>query len=148
MHLKFIFPRANALGDNESDKCKIVRSICLAMAELIDLPESLTIEFVNMAKNQYADSSLDNTNTNLIRMSLALTVNDLMVPLVHELIHVNQMHEGKLMITEDGIFIWNMKTYELIIEDLPYEEYLMLPWEADVRHRQPKLLQEILKSYK
>jgi hypothetical protein len=118
------------------------------MAELIDLPENLTVEFVNMAKNQYADSSLDNTNTNLIRMSLALNVNDLMVPLVHELIHVNQMHEGRLMITEDGIFIWDMKTYELIIADLPYEEYLMLPWESDVRHRQPKLLQQLLKSYK
>ena len=148
MNINFKFPKTDVLCYEESDKCKIVKSICLATAELIDLPENLTVEFVNMAKNQYADSSLDNTNTNLIRMSLSLTINDLMIPLVHELIHVNQMHEGKLMITEDGIFIWDMKTYELIIADLPYEEYLMLPWEADVRHRQPKLLQELLKSYK
>ena len=101
-----------------------------------------------MANNQYADSSLKNNSDKHIRLNLELTVNDILVPLVHELIHVNQMHEGRLMITNDGIFIWNMKTYELIIEDLPYEEYLMLPWELDVSHKQPKLMQEILKSYK
>ena len=117
------------------------------MAELIDLPENLTVEFVNMAKNQYADSSLDNTNTNLIRMSLALTVNDLMIPLVHELIHVNQMHKGRLMITNDGIFIWDKVTYELDLDNLHYKEYLLLPWEADVTQRQTPLLKEILKSY-
>ena len=118
------------------------------VSEQLTLPDELTLEFCKMANNQYADSSLKNNSDKHIRLNLELTVNDILVPLVHELIHVNQMHEGRLMITNDGIFIWNMKTYELIIEDLPYEEYLMLPWELDVSHKQPKLMQEILKSYK
>ena len=143
MQLKFIAP-----GYIDTDKCKIARSICEATAKLISLPEDLTIEFSVMPNNIYGDSTLDNKSNKYIRLNSQLRVNDLMIPLVHELIHVNQMHEGKLMITHDSIFVWDTVPYEVNLKDIHYKDYQMLPWEADVRHRQPKLLNELLKSYK
>jgi len=144
MQLKFIVPQEDAYAI----KCKIASSICEGVSALMSLPDSLTIEFVAMPSNVYGDSTLDNKSNKLVRLNSQLRVNDLMIPLVHELIHVNQMHEGKLMITHDGIFIWDTVPYELNLEDIHYKDYQMLPWEADVRHRQPKLLEELLKSYK
>ena len=144
MQLKFIVPQKDAYAI----KCKIARSICEGMSALMSLPDSLTIEFVAMPSNVYGDSTLDNKSNKLIRLNSQLRVNDLMIPLVHELIHVNQMYEGKLMITEDGIFIWDTVPYEVDLKNIYYKDYQMLPWEADVRHRQPKALQELLKSYK
>jgi len=147
MQLNFKFPRTNVLCDAEENKCKIAKSICVALGELMQLPEKLTIEFVEMPPHTYADSSLDNTSSNLIRLSLALSVNELMIPLVHELIHVNQMYEGRLMITYAGIFIWDKVPYEIDLTEIDYKEYLMLPWELDVAQKQPVLMKEILKSY-
>jgi hypothetical protein len=100
-----------------------------------------------MPQNVYGDSTLDNKSNKLVRLNIELRVQDIMIPLVHELIHVNQMHEGKLMITEDGIFIWDTVPYEVDLKNIHYKDYQMLPWEADVRHRQPKVLRELLKSY-
>ena len=148
MQIKFIFPRTDILCYADADKCKIARSICEGMAELISLPDELSIEFISMPKNVYGDSTLDNKSKKYIRLNSELHVNDLMIPLVHELIHVSQMHEGILMITHDGIFIWDTVPYEVNLSDIHYKDYQMLPWEADVRHRQPKLLPELLKSYK
>ena len=54
----------------------------------------------------------------------------------------------KEMYGEGGIFIWDTVPYEVNLKDIHYKDYQMLPWEADVRHRQPKALEELLKSYK
>ena len=56
-----------------------------------------------------------------------------MIPLYMNSYTVNQMHEGKLMITHDGIFIWDTVPYEVDLKDIHYKDYQMLPWEADVR---------------
>jgi len=144
MQLKFIVPQQDA----DADKCKIASSICEGISELMSLPDELTIEFALMSNNVYGDSTLDNNSKKIIRLNAGLNVSDLMIPLIHELIHVNQMHEGKLMITHDGIFIWDTVSYEVNLKDIHYKEYQMLPWEVDVRLRQGKLLQELLKSYK
>jgi len=148
MQLKFLFPKNYITSDKDSNKCKIARSVCEAVAEHLSLPDKLTIEFCDLGNNHYADSLLKHDSEKHIRMNTLLEVNDILTPLVHELIHINQMHEGRLMIANDSIYIWDKVTYELIMEDLPYKEYLMLPWELDVAHRQPILMQEILKSYR
>jgi len=148
MQLKFIFPRTNILCYDDADKCKVARAICDAMSQLISLPDELTIEWLTMPNNVYGDSTLDNNSKKYIRLNSELRINDIMIPLVHELIHVNQMHEGKLMITHDGIFIWDTVPYEVNLNDIHYKDYQMLPWEADVRHRQSDLLSNLLKSYK
>ncbi len=144
MQLNFIFPK----NITDPNKCNVARAICDGVAEMISLPDTLTIEFSFMPQNVYGDSTLDNKSNKLVRLNIELRVQDIMIPLVHELIHVNQMHEGKLMITEDGIFVWDTVPYEVDLINIHYKDYQMLPWEADVRHRQPKVLQELLKSYK
>ena len=148
MQLKFIFPRTNILCYDDADKCKVARAICDAMSQLISLPDELTIEWLTMPNNVYGDSTLDNKSKKYVRLNSQLRINDIMIPLVHELIHVNQMHEGKLMIAHDGIFIWDTVPYEVNLNDIHYKDYQMLPWEVDVRQRQPKVLQELLKSCK
>ena len=146
MQLKFVFPRGYQITDNDTNKCKVAQAICDAVP--LQLPNTLTLEFSIMPANVYGDSTLDNKSNKLVRLNSELRVQDIMIPLVHELIHVNQMHEGKLMITEDGIFIWDTLPYEIDLKNIHYKDYQMLPWEADVRHRQPEALQELLKSYK
>jgi hypothetical protein len=148
MQLKFLFPKGQILDDNDANKCKIAQAICENMSRYMLLPDELTIEFTSMPNNVYGDSTLDNKSKKYIRLNSMLRVVDLMIPLVHELIHVNQMHEGKLMITHDGIFIWDTVPYEVNLNDIHYKDYQMLPWEVDVRQRQPKVLQELLKSCK
>ena len=148
MQLKFLFPKDHLLTDKDTNKCKKARSVCDAVGEHLSLPDVLTIEFCELSNSNYADSLLKHGSEKHIRMNMQLELNDILTPLVHELIHVNQMHEGRLMIAHDSIYVWDTVPYEIIIEDIPYKEYLMLPWELDVAHRQPKLMQEILKSYK
>lgn len=144
MQLNFIFPK----DCNDLNKSNVARAICDGVAQIISLPDTLTVEFSTMPANVYGDSTLDNKSNKHVRLNVELRVQDIMIPLVHELIHVNQMHEGKLMITDDGIFIWDTLPYEVNLSDIHWKEYQMLPWEADVRHRQSKILNELLKSYK
>ena len=73
-----------------------------------------------------------------------LSLNDVVIPLAHELIHLEQMTLGKLMINHEGLYIWEKQPYEVDTTQVPYGEYLQLPWELEVHNRLPKLLEQLL----
>ena len=107
-------------------------------------------ELMNWQRNsrQVCKNQIDLINLNKQSFLEDLQINDIMIPLVHELIHLHQMHIGQLMITHAGVYIWEKQTYEVDVTQMMYTDYLRLPWEADVADKQPKLMEEILKSYK
>jgi hypothetical protein len=148
MQLNFKFVQTNVLCYEESDKCKLIQVICDKVEQLLSLPESVSIEFTSMAPHTYGDTLIDYKNQTKIRLNKDLQINDIMIPLVHELIHLHQMHIGQLMITHAGVYVWEKQTYEVDVTQMMYTDYLRLPWEADVADKQPKLLEEILKSYR
>lgn len=59
---------------------------------------------------------------------------------IHEAAHAEQCYSGALQFKEDGVY-WYDKKYCTVIDDLPYEEYLNLPWEVDARIKQECLVE-------
>ena len=138
----------NFKSSQAPDKCKLIQIICDKVEELLHLPTEVDIEFTAMSLSTYGDTMVDYKNQIRIRLNKDLQINDIMIPLVHELIHLHQMHIGQLMITSAGVYVWEKQTYEVDVTQMMYTDYLRLPWEADVADKQPKLMEEILKSYK
>jgi hypothetical protein len=138
----------NFKSSQAPDKCKLIQIICDKVEELLHLPTEVDIEFTAMSPSTYGDTMVDYKNQIRIRLNKDLQINDIMIPLVHELIHLHQMHTGQLMITSAGVYVWEKQTYEVDVTQMMYTDYLRLPWEADVADKQPKLMEEILKSYR
>ena len=138
----------NFKSSQAPDKCKLIQIICDKAEELLHLPTEVDIEFTAMSPSTYGDTMVDYKNQIRIRLNKDLQINDIMIPLVHELIHLHQMHIGQLMITSAGVYVREKQTYEVDVTQMMYTDYLRLPWEADVADKQPKLMEEILKSYK
>ena len=141
MQLKFIYPRDVQQDLNKESVCT---KICNNAVEHLSLPNDLVIEFVRLKKHNHGDTYVHYKDGPRIRLNLDLLLNDIVIPLVHELIHLEQLHLGKLMINHEGLYIWEKKPYNIDTTQIPYEEYLQLPWERDVNNRLPNLLSLIL----
>jgi|TARA_R110000822_G_scaffold79673_1_gene190355 hypothetical protein len=140
MQLTINFPKHI---DPDLQKIKLTTHICKSIEKFMSLPEYLTIEFLEMYPNTYGETSLDHKSMKKVRLNIDLSVNDLLIPLVHELIHVNQMHTGKLLMSHSGVYVWENTTYLYQSTILPYKDYKQLPWEVDVDNRQPEILEQL-----
>jgi len=141
MQIKFIYPRDVSKDLSKEDLCQ---RICDKMCDHLKLPDSVIIEFVWLEKHTHADTYVHYKDGPRIRLSLHLALNDIVIPLAHELIHLEQMTLGKLMINYEGLYIWEKQPYEVDTTQVPYGEYLQLPWELEVHNRLPKLLEQLL----
>lgn len=141
MNVDIRFPR-NYPPDIE--KAKVATSLCQAAFLYIALPESITVEFVDLGPGIYGESTLQFNQQNKIRINLQLSNKELLYPLIHELLHLNQIHEGKLSVTRFGDCVWEGKTYKIDQAKMTYEDYKHLPWELDVTAREKELLANIL----
>lgn len=122
-----------------------VCSIVIATASL-KLPNYLEIEFVQLEDGVYAETMLDPRFKNRIRLSDR--IDDLLEPLLHELIHVSQVTSGHLVTYRNGVHAWKGQMYFLKpLCEMTDEEYLNLPWEKDVENTLPLLLDRILGPY-
>lgn len=146
MSLKFIYPRGYVQADTDQHKEILCEKICTLMREYLTLPEEIVIEMSTMSPSVYAETYLHYKNTHRIRLNVQLLINDIVIPLVHELIHLEQFTVGKLMINHEGLYIWDKQPYNIKLNDLHYGDYLQLPWELDVHNRLPKLLETAFKS--
>lgn len=142
MNVTISFPRNQ---QPDIDKAKIAQRLCQTASLYIDLPDNITIEFVDLGHGTYGESTLHFNNKNKIRINIQLSNKELIFPLVHELLHLNQIHKGKLAVTRFGDCVWEGKTYKIDQSKLLYQEYKQLPWELDVAHREKELLAKILK---
>ena len=126
------------------EKAKVATSLCQAAFLYIDLPDNIIVEFVDLGPNMYGESTLTFKKDSKVRINLQLSCKELIYPLIHELLHLNQIHEGKLSVTRFGDCIWEGKTYKIDQSKMSYKEYMQLPWEYDVSIRQKKLIEQII----
>jgi hypothetical protein len=126
------------------EKAKVATSLCQAAFLYIPLPDNIIVEFVDLGHNAYGESTLTFNKESKVRINLQLSTKELIYPLVHELLHLNQIHEGKLSVTRFGDCVWEGKTYKLNQSKMSYKEYTQLPWEQDVTSREKQLLANIL----
>jgi len=127
----------------DKDKEKVAQNVIDTIKKYIELPETIKVEFINMGTSQYGEAVVDINNPNLVRINLDLSTTDIVIPLVHELIHLEQMHTGKLSNAKFGYIIWEGKKYK-VKSDIAYKDYMQLPWEQDVNSRLKPLLEVLL----
>ena len=123
----------------------LVERLVNIIATVIELPNDLQIEFRKLDKNAYGETSLNPRYKNRITINSDLDLTEIMYPLVHELIHVHQIHTNRLVVRPNNIYFWNNKRYN-VNNNLTYESYIDLPWEADVIEKQKMIYKVILEK--
>jgi hypothetical protein len=147
MRLKFIYPKDHVTLDTDANREALCEAICNRLSTVLTLPDEIVIEIVKMSPSAYAETYLHYKNNHRIRLNNSLQINDILIPLVHELIHLEQLTTGKLMINHEGLYIWDKIPYNVNMNNLHYGDYLQLPWELDVHNRLPRLLETFLKPH-
>ena len=122
---------------------KVITNIFLLTKKYIELPEYLEIEFKKLNPNIYGETLLDTRFKNRIRLNEDLTCKEVIIPLIHELLHLNQIFVGRLVGRRDGSFIWDKRVYKTS-KSPDVREWENLPWEVDVAQKQQKLLEKVL----
>lgn len=121
----------------------VVENVCRSVSDIIDIPSDIEVEFRAMAQSIYGETILDYRYRNRIRLHEELSHKEVIIPLIHELLHLNQVHTGKLLGRRDGSFVWNNKVYHTP-QTLSIHEWSKLPWEIDVAEKEKTLLLEVL----
>lgn len=140
----------------DKNKEKVIINTCNKTKEFITLPNILEIEILDFTSPYYqreyryvlAETVLDSRlKVNRIRLNNELSEKEVIIPLVHELLHVNQIVEGRLSVYKNGDILWENKRYKLKDPTKSsYHYYENLPWEVDVRGKEKKLLNIILEN--
>ena len=121
-------------------KEQLVTSIHQSLVSLIPLPEKIEVEFKKMGMSSYGETIVDPRKIiKRIVLNTDLPTRDLFYPTIHELVHVSQMHTGKLSMSRTGVYLWENKTYPINPLTMSYQAYQQLPWELDA-HAQQKIL--------
>ena len=152
MIINFIYKNC----DSSVNKEKVITNTIYKTKKFISLPDIIEIEIQNFSSPYYqreyryvlAETVLDSRfKVNKIRINSELNEKEVVIPLVHELLHVNQILEGKLSVYKNGDIFWENKRYKLKDPTKStYHYYEMLPWEVDVRAKEKKLLHLILQD--
>lgn len=121
----------------------VVDNIFRIMSTLIELPDNIEVEFRALSESVYGETLIDNRYKNRIRLQESLSPKEVIVPLIHELLHLNQTHTGKLSGRRDGSFMWNKKIYH-VSKTPTIHEWSKLPWEIDVAEKEKQMLVEVL----
>jgi len=152
MIINFIYKNC----DSNANKEKVITNAIHKTKKFILLPDIIEIEIQNFSSPYYqreyryvlAETVLDSRlKVNRIRINSELNEKEVVIPLIHELLHVNQILEGKLSVYKNGDILWENKRYKLKDPTKStYHYYEMLPWEVDVRAKEKKLLNLILQD--
>lgn len=139
--IKCVFPDTSH-DINKEKLCNIVVSKC---ASLIKLPNKIVLEFRKLHDSVYGEAILNSKDR--IRLNVGLSLQETVLVLVHELIHISQIHVGQLTFSKKGDYIWENKVYCNVasIKTMAYKTYTQLPWELDVAKKQQNLLKLLLK---
>lgn len=132
---------------NQYDKTKesVLVKAAQYLSHLIDLPQVVVIELANLDHSVYGHTTLTQGQQNIVRLNNRLSAKELLFPLIHELIHLHQVHSGKLKAYRDGTFLWEGHQYKITeaIKADP-KKYNQLPWEIDVANKERLLLEKVL----
>lgn len=121
----------------------IARRIIILVKKLYVLPDTIEIQFESMGPNIYGMTMLDPRFPNRVRINQDLSLQEFILPLVHELLHLHQIFTNKLQTRSGGRILWENNLYKVDTLKLSYEEYVNLPWEVDVAIKQKGILDTI-----
>lgn len=124
----------------------IIKNLCQSIAKIISLPKDINIEIISPYSTNYGETLLDKKFKNTIRINSILGPHELIQVLAHELIHLHQIHIGKLMVMNDGSYIYNNSRYMVDTKIISYKEYSKLPWEMEVKKLLPSILEQAISS--
>ena len=143
MKVRFIYQGSVWLPDQE----KVAINLCLRVSKILDLPGEIEIEFVKLPPSVYGETLLYGRFKNRFRINDCLSPKEIIKPIVHELIHINQVHTGRLKAMRDGTYIWEGRQYKNTDPNtLTPEQYQNLPWEQDVSNNVDKVMLDIINS--
>lgn len=126
------------------NKEKIIHKVCSILSRRLKLPTSITIVLKKLEPAIYAETSLQNMSQYRIVINSDLPIRDMIEPLVHELIHLNQIYTGKL-VGKKGSYFWEGIEYKVKSGlSQTYSDYQSMPWEIDVNQKLPKLLEFVV----
>lgn len=142
MTTRFLYKDSNLY---DKTKEQVIIRIVEEVRKHLTLPDEVEVEMLNLGPSSYGQTVIDSKFRKRIRVNATLNLREIIFPVVHELAHLHQIHEGKLMARRDGSIIWEGTLYNLKDpENMSYKEYRNLPWEQDADHKQKHLLREIL----
>jgi hypothetical protein len=121
----------------------IITKLCIAVSNVISLPNEIIIRIAWLGESVHGNTAVEHRFKNRVSINSILSLNEIPIVLIHELIHVNQIHTGLLSVSRHGVYTWNNKQYT-IPESMSMECYLQLPWEADVVEKHQKVLTDSL----
>jgi hypothetical protein len=132
------------LASIDLNKEKIIRKVCSIVVKKLTLPKTVTIVLKKLEPAIYAETNLQNMNQYRIVINSDLPLSNIIQPLIHELIHLNQIYTGKLVGKRDR-YLWNGIEYK-VKNGLAqtFDDYQSMPWELDVNQKLPKLLEFVL----
>ena len=139
MQVKIFYAKGLYDSNKESLACKIVEEA----RPHITLPDIVEIEFQRMGPSMYGQTDVSRKR---ITINFDLDLNDIFIPLLHELIHLEQIHTGKLAKSREGKYVWEGAVYRVDPARMLYKDYNKLPWELDVAKKQQDLLEKLLKN--
>lgn len=141
MNIKIVFPKHS---QPDIAKATIAERLCQAASLCINLPDTIEVHFIEMGPVIYGGTIIRPGLNKQIRINISLPINEIIYPITHELIHLSQMHEGKLAMSRTGKYVWEGKTYDIDLSRINYKDYEKLPWELDVKLRQKNLIQQLI----
>lgn len=119
---------------------KFTEKVIKIMKNLYVLPDTIEIQFEQMGPSVYGMTMLDPRFPNRIRINQDLSLEEYLLPLTHELLHLHQMFTNRLQSRPGGRIMWDKTIYKVNMLEMSYTDYQQLPWELDVAEKQQKLL--------
>ena len=127
---------------------KFTDKVIKLVKQLYVLPDNIEIQFENMGPSVYGMTMLDPRFPNRIRLNQSLSLEEILLPLTHELLHLHQIFTNRLQSRSGGRILYEGQIYKVDSMKLSYEDYQNLPWEHDVNINQKKLLEFIAQNKK
>lgn len=122
----------------------VLTNVIDIVANQIELPKNIEVQFVKLNDSIYGETTVDPRFKSRIKLHEDLSAKECIVPTIHELLHLCQIHIGQLSGRRDGSYLWEGKVYPRI-DSITLEQWKSLPWERDVAEKQQKLLEKVLK---
>lgn len=140
MNVKYFYQNGNYDWRYEN----IIDGTANAISKVLKLPEIIEVCIYDLGKSVYG--GIDMIHTNRIGIHYDLPHESIPIILTHELIHVHQKYTGTLKITRKGEFYWHgVLITKNLSDNMPYDEYMNLPWELDAYNKQQQILSDALK---
>lgn len=117
----------------------LCRNIVIAVSTVIALPSEVQIQYMDLGESMYGVTMVDYRIHNRVKLNSVLTLSEVPLVLVHELIHLHQYFTGQLRTTRAGNYYWN-NSQVIVDSTISYDTYLNLPWERDVTEKLPKIM--------